>query len=233
MLVRRPSNLSWVQCAAIPEVWITAIQALYLIGGFEPGKSVLWHAGASGVSIAGIQLTRNENTKEAGGNVYATTRNDDKCRWVESELGVDKAFNSTNPKWADELMSASDGKGVDIVIDFIGAPVFQDNINILGRDGRMVCLAALGGVITPEPVNLGSMWRKRIRIEGTTLRSRDEDYQRKLRDTLVEHALPKFIDGSFKIVVEKELDWSNIVEGHELMESNQTKGKIVCTIPWE
>src|ERR1700761_2805499 len=136
MLIPRPSTLSFVQCAAIPEVWITAIQALYLIGGFEAGKSVLWHAGASAVSIAGIQLSRAENTKEAGGKVFATTRSDEKNEWVKTELGADGAFNSKNADWAQKLMDASEDKGVDIIVDLIGAPVLQDNIDILGRDGR-------------------------------------------------------------------------------------------------
>jgi NADPH:quinone reductase-like Zn-dependent oxidoreductase len=232
MLVPKPKELSFVECAGIPETWITAIQALYLVGGFEPGKSVLWHAGASGVSIAGIQLTKMDNAKDGKGKVFATTRSDEKCRWVEETLGADLAVNSTEGGWSKKIIEASNGgEGVDIVVDFIGGPILQDNIDMLCRDGRIVCLAALGGTKVPAGLDIGSFWRKRVRIEGSSLRSRDEAYQGNLRNLLVEHALPKFVDGTFKIVIEKELDWKNIVEAHELMESNKTKGKIVCTIP--
>jgi len=84
----------------------------------------------------------------------------------------------------------------------------------------------------PADTDIGSIIFKRLGIQGSTLRSRDEEYQGKLRDMLEEHALPKMIDGTFKILVEKELPWTEIVSAHELMEKNVTKGKIVCTIPW-
>jgi NADPH:quinone reductase-like Zn-dependent oxidoreductase len=228
MLMPKPKELSWEEAAGIPEVWITAIQALYLIGEFEKGKSILWHAGASGVSIAGIQLAR------AGGAsaVYATARQDEKVEFCVKELGCKAAFNTTKEGWADEVMKATDGKGVDILVDFIGAPVFQDNMNVLARDGRIVSLAALGGAKLPAGVDIGLFWRKRIRIEGSGLRSRDEAYQGRLRDMLEEKALDKFKDKSFKVLIEKVMDWTQIVEAHQLMESNKTKGKIICTITW-
>jgi NADPH:quinone reductase-like Zn-dependent oxidoreductase len=228
MLIPKPDELSWEECAGIPEVWITALQALYLIGSFKKGETVLWHAGASGVSIAGIQLAL------AGGAsaVYATARQDEKCDFCVNELGCKAAFNTTKEGWADAVSKATDGKGVDVLIDFIGAPIFQDNLNILARDGRLVSLAALGGSKLPEGVDLGMLWRKRLRIEGSGLRSRDEDYQGKLRDSLEEKALDKFKDKSFKVLIEKVMDWEQIVEAHELMESNKTKGKIICTIKW-
>lgn len=226
MLIPKPDELSWEECAGIPEVWITALQALYLVGGFEKGKTVLWHAGASGVSIAGIQLSL------AGGAsaVFATTRQDEKCDFCVKELGCKAAFNTTKDGWADAVMKATDGQGVDVLIDFLGAPAFQDNMNILAKDGHMVSLAALGGSKLPEGVDIGMLWRKRIRIEGSGLRSRDEQYQGRLRDMLEEKALGKFKDKSFKILIEKTMDWERIVEAHELMESNKTKGKIICTI---
>lgn len=98
------------------------------------------------------------------------------------------------------------------------------------KDGRIVNLAVMGGVKLPEGVNIAPFLRKRLRFEGSTLRSRDEQYQKKLRNTLVEHALPKFKDGSFKVFVEKVFPMEQIIDAHKLMESNQTKGKIICTV---
>jgi putative PIG3 family NAD(P)H quinone oxidoreductase len=229
MLVHKPKELSWVQCASIPEVWITASQALYLVGEFSKGKSVLWHAGASSVSIAGIQLAKSEGASA----VFATVRQDEKVKFCVEELGCTAAWNTTKEDWAKGIKDATGGKGVDLVIDFVGAPNFKDNLDALARDGRWVVLGLMGGAELPEKTNIAPLLLKRIRIEGSTLRSRDEEYQGKLRDMLEEHALPKFKDGSFKILVEKEMDWKNIIEAHQLMEKNVTKGKIVCTIPWE
>jgi NADPH:quinone reductase-like Zn-dependent oxidoreductase len=225
MLIHKPAHLSWEEAAGIPETWITATQALYLVGGFTKGKTVLWHAGASSVSIAGQQLSYSSDAKA----VYATTRQDEKNKWLESELKTTKAFNQTGD-WASQVLEATDGKGVDLIIDFLGATTFAGNLKALARDGVVVCLGQMGGSKLPEGIDIGPLVFKRIRIEGSTLRSRDETYQGKLRDQLVSHAMPKFEDGSFKVIIEKVMPWEQIQEAHKLMESNQTKGKIICKI---
>ncbi|KAF2835636.1 putative quinone oxidoreductase [Patellaria atrata CBS 101060] len=226
MLVHKPEELSWEECAGIPETWITALQAIYLVGEFKPGKSILWHAGASSVSIAGIQLSRAESASA----VYATARQDEKCQFITEKLGATAAFNTTTSDWSKEVLKATDGKGVDIIIDFVGASYFQGNIDAVAKDGRIVNLGFLGGTRLPANVDISKFIGKRIRFEGSSLRSRDEDYQGKLRDHLVEHALPKFKDRTFKIYVEKVFPWEKIQEAHKLMEANKTKGKIICTI---
>ena len=230
MLVHKPDELSWEQSAGIPEVWITATQAMYLIGGFEPGKSILWHAGASAVSIAGQQLS----VANGASAVFATARSDDKCEFCVKELGAKAAYNTKTDEWDKSVLRDTDNKGVDIIVDFIGPDTFAQNLNAAARDGRIVNLATLSGpklkADGPQP-DLGAFVRKRIRFEGSSLRSRDEAYQGKLRDQLVDHALPKFKDGSFKVFVEKVFSWEQIQDAHRLMESNQTKGKLICTIP--
>lgn len=132
MLIHKPAELSWEEAAGIPETWITAIQAMYLIGEFAPGKSILWHAGASSVSIAGQQLS----VANGASSVYATARQDDKCDFCVKKLGAKAAFNTQKVDWADEVLQATDGKGVDIIVDFIGAPTFAQNLVAAARDGR-------------------------------------------------------------------------------------------------
>jgi NADPH:quinone reductase-like Zn-dependent oxidoreductase len=226
MLIHKPAELSWEQAAGIPETWITATQALYLIGKFSPGKSVLWHAGASSVSIAGQQLSRSDGASK----LFATARSAEKTKFCVEELGADAAFLQTG-EWAEEVLKATDGKGVDIIIDFVGAPTFGPNLKALAKDGVCVFLGAMGGTKRPEGVDIGMLVYKRIRYEGSTLRSRDEDYQGKLRDQLVEHALPKFVDGTFKVFIEKVFEMEQIQEAQELLESNKTKGKLICRVP--
>ena len=245
MLVRKPKELTWEQCAGIPEAssipstaidlspanqilqtWITATQAMYLVGQFAAGKTILWHAAASSVSIAGIQLSLADNASA----VYATARQDAKCDFAVKELGATAAFNTTSQNWAEEVMKATDGKGVDIIVDFIGASYFQANLEAIAKDGVIVNLGFMGGTKVPEGTDISAFIRKRCTFVGSSLRSRDEEYQGKLRDQLVEHALPKMKDGSFKLFVEKVLPWEKVQDAHKLLEENKTKGKVICTI---
>jgi len=225
MLIHKPTELSWEQAAGVPEVWITALQAMYLIGEFQPGKSILWHAGASSVSLAGIQLSKADGASA----IYTTASSQEKIDKGKS-LGSTGGFNYKTQDWSKQVLKATDGKGVDVIIDFIGATYFQGNINAAAKEARVALLGFLGGTQLPDNVNIGPVLLKRVRIEGTTLRARDEGYQGKLRDTLVEKALPKLKDGTFKVPIEKVFPWTQIVEAHKLMESNQTAGKIICMI---
>lgn len=202
MLVHKPDELSWEQCAGIPEVWITALQAMYLVGEFKPGKSILWHAAASSVSIAGIQMAVADNAS----GVYGTARQDEKCDFVVNDLGATKAFNTTKVNWSEELLKATDNKGVDVIIDFVGADYFKGNLDAAARDSRIVNLGTMSGTsLDGKGVDMGAFIRKRVRFEGSTLRSRDEEYQGRLRDQLVEHALPKLRDGTFKVPIEHRI----------------------------
>jgi NADPH:quinone reductase-like Zn-dependent oxidoreductase len=198
---------------------------MYLVGEFGPKKSILWHAGASSVSIARIQLSKADSASA----IYVTAGSDEKLEFCKS-LGATAGFNYHTQDWSQEILKATGGKGVDVVIDFVGQNYFQGNLDVAARDGRIVNLGALSGTRLPAGVDIGAFVRKRIRFEGSSLRSRDEEYQAKLRNTLVEHALPKLRDGSFKVPIERVFPWEEIVKAHELMESNKTKGKIICTI---
>lgn len=199
---------------------------MYLVGEYSPGKSILWHAGASSVSIAGVQLSKADKASA----IYVTAGSQEKIDFCVQELGATAGFNYHTQDWAKEILQATDGKGVDVVIDFIGQNYLQGNLDVAARDGRIVHLGAMSGTKLPAGVDMGAFVRKRVRFEGSTLRSRDEDYQGKLRDTLVEHSVPRLKDGSFKVPIEKVFPWEDIVQAHQLMESNQTKGKIICRI---
>ncbi|KAM0471225.1 hypothetical protein ACHAPX_009405 [Trichoderma viride] len=226
MLIHKPAQLSWEQAAGIPETWLTASKIMYMIGEFTRGKSILWHAGASGVSISGIQLS------VAGGAsaVYATTRSDEKNDFCVNTLGATAAFNTTDPNWADQVLKATDGKGVDIIADLIGPDVFAENLKIGAKDARIVLIGLMSGTTFKKEFDMGLLAFKRIRYEGSTLRSRDEEFQRKLRDKFVSEALPDFLAGKFKIYIEKVYPWEQIVEAHKMLETNKTMGKIICTI---
>jgi len=225
MLLHKPGHLSWEEAAGVPETWITATQAMYLVGGFTKGKSILWHAGASSVSIAGIQLSKVSGASA----IYVTAGSQDKLDFCVSELGATAGFNYKTEDWSKEILKATGDKGVDIVIDFVGQNYFQGNLNVAARDGHIVNLGAMSGTKLPAGVDIGAFVKKRLRFEGSSLRSRDPDYQGKLRDKLEEY-LPQFENGTFKIFVDKVFPWEEIVDAHKLMEKNVTKGKIICKI---
>lgn len=207
------------------------MQALLLVGEFSSGKSVLWHAGASSVSIAGIQIS-----KALGASaIYATAGTDEKVRFCRS-LGATNAYNYRTQDWEVELKKETDGKGVDVIVDFVGQSYFQKNLNSGARDGRVVLLGMLSGSkITAGKegdgdgglVDIAPMIYKRLRVEGSTLRSRSVDYQSRLRDRLVRDVLPGFVDGSFKVPVERVFDWSQIADAHRQLESNAISGKLI------
>ncbi|OOF90748.1 hypothetical protein ASPCADRAFT_211664 [Aspergillus carbonarius ITEM 5010] len=226
MLIHKPSELTWEEAAGIPETWITASQALYLIGEYTAGKSVLWHAGASSVSIAGVQLAKVDNASA----VYVTAGSQEKIEFCVSELGATAGYNYRNQDWASEILKVTNGRGVDIIVDFVGAAHFQGNLDVAAQDAHIVQLGQMSGSVLPANTDISGILRKRLRFEGSTLRSRDEEYQGRLRDLLVDHALPKFIDRTFKVFIERVFPFEDIADAHRLLESNKTKGKIICTI---
>ncbi|PIG84659.1 hypothetical protein AARAC_002021 [Aspergillus arachidicola] len=228
MLVHKPAQLSWEEAAGVSEADLdhrVASTLRHRRVSSRPDSPLA--RGASAVSISGIQLAKAAGAKA----IYATAGSQEKIDFLENELGVTKAFNYKTQDWAAEIHTVTGGAGVNLTVDFIGATYFQGNIDAAAQDGRVVLLGLMGGSKLPDGVNIGPLLLKRIRVEGSTLRSREVDYQRKLRDRLVDYALPKFRDGIFKVLVEKVFTFEQIVQAHELLESNTTKGKIICVIP--
>ncbi|KDN52412.1 quinone oxidoreductase putative [Tilletiaria anomala UBC 951] len=244
LLLHKPAALSHVQAAAIPENWLTAFQALRPIANLQPGEDVLVHAGASGVGLAAQQLARDFGAR----NVYATAGSEEKCRFCEQTAGADKAFNYKACDWAEELAKytcAGKTEGcADVIMDFIGASYWNSNIASLKRDGRLVIQGAMGGIKVKDG-NIGPIIFKRLRIEGSTLRSRTVEYQGELvQSFLKEGGLDKIIAGVSKesgvggndklrphsLVIHKVYAWEDIQEAHREMEANKNVGKIVVTI---
>ncbi|GAB7335887.1 hypothetical protein MBLNU13_g08142t1 [Cladosporium sp. NU13] len=224
-LIHKPAKLSWEEAAAIPEAWMTVTQAMYLVGGFAAGKTILWHAGASSISIAGVQLSVARGAKAT----YITTSSAEKIEFCENVLGATKGFNYKEQDFSEAILEATGGRGVDIIVDFVGASHFQQNLDALAKDGTIVALAAMSGV-TVSNLNISAFVRKRVSVRGSSLRSRDEAYQAELCKLFVKEVLPLIESGKLKLMIEKIYPWTETVEAHKLMESNQTKGKIICNI---
>jgi len=223
MAMRIPDELSFEQAAAIPEVWLTAYQALRWLAGFQAEEWLLIHAGASGVGTAAIQLAR--QMKAGKILVTASAPKHDICR----ELGADLAIDYQNKDFKKAVFDYSNERGVDVVIDFIGAPYFQRNLNVLRTDGRLVMLALMGGV-QPDSLSLGPILRKRLQVTGSTLRARSLEYKIKLTQAFSTFAWPLFQSGYLRPVIDRVFDWRDVVAAHEYMEANKNKGKIILQV---
>ena len=222
MAMAMPPGLSMVEAAAIPEVFLTAFQALHWLGRMQADDQVLIHAGASGVGTAAIQLV-----KRAGARSYVTASasKHDACR----ELGAEGTIDYTTEDFAERIHDATDSRGVDIVLDFIGAPYFHKNVTSLAVDGRIVQLATLGGS-TVEEVSLRALMAKRVHLLATTLRSRSHEYKVRLTSELAAGYLPDFVDGTLQPVIDSTFDWTEASAAHQRMEKNENVGKIVLTM---
>jgi len=223
MLIKVPDDMPFEIAAGIPEAYMTAYQAIYDLGHFSENQSILIHAGASGVGCAAIQLVKQHHPDN---KVIVTAGSAEKTEFCR-KLGADLALNYKEQNWKDEIQNYTNGKGVDILLDFVGAPYWNDNIASLGMDGVMVFLGSLGGTQVSQPFDMGPILRKRLQIKGSTLRSRSLEYKQKLTQELSQFLLPRLQDGRLTGVVDKVFDWKEVASAHQYMSDNKNTGKIV------
>jgi tumor protein p53-inducible protein 3 len=217
-----PANLDFVAAAAIPEAFLTAFQSLIWIAKLQAGESVLIHAGASGVGTAALQLARLIGAKAY---VTASAEKHAICKSLGAEYSID--YKSEN--FAPRIQSLTEGRGVDVVLDFLGASYLEGNLQALGMDGRMVLLAIMGGAQAPG-INLGMVLMKRLSINGSTLRARTLSYKAKLTHEFMNLTWAHFATGQLYPVVDTVFPWTEVANAHQYMEENRNQGKIVLSI---
>jgi NADPH:quinone reductase-like Zn-dependent oxidoreductase len=222
MALPLPHNMSLIEAAAIPEVFLTAYQALIWLGKEHKGETVLIHAGGRGVGPAAIQLAKAQGASVL---VTASSGKHQACK----ELGADLAIDYQTQDFHEKVLAYTDGRGVDVIIDFVAAPYFQQNIDSLATDGRLVLLATLGGGKI-ENFDLREVLIKRLQLTGSTLRARNQEYQITLTQAFSAFALPLFQNKQIKPVIDKVFDWKEVQEAHKHMEANKNIGKIVLKI---
>lgn len=215
-------NLSFEEAAAIPEVFLTAYQALYWYGRVDGGQHVLIHAGASGVGTAAIQLASG-----AGACVHITASAPklEACR----ELGATTAVDYKSEDFVAAVLEATDGRGSDIILDFIGGPYFDRNVDVLAMDGRLILLATLGGGRL-DSFDLRQLFKRRAHVFASTLRNRNLAYKVKLTQEFAGEMMPMFVDGSLRPIIDRVYDWQDVAEAHRHMDENRNVGKIVLRV---
>ncbi len=217
-----PDNLDYEQAAAIPEAFETAYLNLFTLGGLESGESVLVHAGASGVGTATIQLAR-----AAGARVFTTAGNEDKLQLCRN-LGAELAINYRQEKFGERVLAATAGRGVNLILDFIGASYWDANLAALADNGRLMLIGFLGGA--KGQLNLTPLLTKSLTVRATTLRRTPAAQKEELVQALGAFALERFARGELKPVVDSVHALSRAADAHRAMESNRNLGKIVLKV---
>ena len=218
-----PETMTFEEAAAMPEAFLTAWQALSWLGNAADGERVLIHAGASGVGTAAILLAKlrlNCHVAVTAGSAEKA----DLCR----ELDADLAVNYREQDFREVISGKWGPACLNLIIDPVGAPYWERNIDLLDMDGRLVYLAFMGGSRVNE-VRLSSLLRKRLTVRGSTLRNRPPDYKIALTQDFREKNRELIAQGRLKPVIDKVYDWTEAEKAHQRMEQNLNAGKLVLT----
>lgn len=223
-LAEIPSNLDWAEAAAVPEVFITAHDALFTQARLEMGESVLIHAAGSGVGTAAIQLAR-----AAGATVYGTSRTPDKLERAR-EYGLEKgvAVGNDPARFATAVREWTREAGVQVILDLVGGAYLAANIDALALKGRLMLVGTTGGA--SAQLEFGAVMGKRLRITGTVLRARSVEEKALVTRRFAAHVLPLLQRGAVRPVVDKIYSMDEVRAAHTRMESNASFGKIILMI---
>lgn len=217
-----PDGVDLVDAAALPEVFATAYLNLFMEARARPGERILLHAGASGVGTAGIQLA-----KAFGNPVWITAGSAAKiARCVE--LGAEAGHDRHEGSFAEAVQAWTDGAGMDVILDPVGAGYLQDNLRSLAVDGRLVIIGLMGGAKAELEIGLAMV--KRLRVIGSTLRARPLAAKAAVMEALQERVWPKIASGEIRPIVEARIPIAEAGRAHDLIAADETFGKVLLTI---
>lgn len=218
--MRIPHGMKLVDAAAIPEVFITAWDGLVVQGGLASGRWALVHAVASGVGTAAIQICRSLGARIIG------TCSSSKVEQVRA-LGADVVVDYTSQDFVEQVRLATEGRGVDVVLDPVGGDYLDRNVASLALKGRIVQIGLMAGV---GSFNLGALLPKRATLIGSVLRARPLEEKIAVSQRFVAEMLPLFDSGVMKPIIDRHFGLTEIAEAHAYLESNATVGKVVISV---
>jgi len=219
MAMHVPANVSLVDAGAVAEVFVTAHEALFHLARLQPGETVLIHAAAGGVGSAAVQLAH-----AFGARVFATASGEK--REAVRGFGADVVIDHRSEDFAAVVAQATDGKGVDVVIDFIGAPYLERNVRSLTFGGRMVCVGLLGGA-TGATLPMDAVLYRHLQIFGTVMKSRTPAVKQAMVQRFAKQWLGALADGTLRAVIDSSYPLAQAAQAHERMESGLNVGKIL------
>lgn len=217
-----PNGWSFEQAAAVPEVFFTANENIFTLGKLSAGETILIHAGGSGVGSAGIQISRH-----AGATVFVTAGTPEKIDRCKA-LGAREGINYKTTDFVTEIQRLTDGQGVDVVLDFIGAPYFERNLAILKTKGRLLQVGLIGGSATE--INLNTVMRNRLQIIGSVMRPQSIDEKIAITGRFVDRWLPKLEGDVLQPIIDTVFPLVQAAQAHEYMEANRNFGKIILKV---
>lgn len=217
-----PKGLDLVAAAAIPETFFTVWTNVFDRGRLRAGESILIHGGSSGIGTTAIQLAT-----ARGARVFATAGSTEKCRACES-LGAERAINYREADFVGAVREATGGRGVDAVLDMVGADYFARNLDVLAVDGRLIEIATLSGAKTE--LNIQTVMQRRLTITGSTLRARSVAEKGVVASAVREHVWPLIESGAVKPIIFATFPLREAAAAHRLMESGTHIGKIVLVV---
>jgi putative PIG3 family NAD(P)H quinone oxidoreductase len=217
-----PAGVDLVTAAALPEVAATVWSNVMMVAGLRSGDSFLVHGGAGGIGTFAIQLAH-----ALGARVFATAGSADKLALC-TELGADVAINYREQDFVEVVRDETDGAGVDVILDNMGASYLARNVASLATRGRLVVIGLQGG--TTAELDLNALMRKRAAVAGTTLRARPMGEKSAICAEVTEHVWPLVADATIRAVVSHRLPLAEAAEGHRLVESGESTGKVLLVV---
>ena len=217
-----PDGLDYIQAAAITEVFVTAHEALIHLGRLQAGETVLIHAGAGGVGGAAVQLAR------ATGATVITTAQASAHELVH-RLGADHAIDYVHEDFADAVARLTAQRGVDLILDFIGAPYFERNVNALAFGGRLVQIGIMGGVENAK-MPLDRLLYRHLQIIGTVMKSRPQEVKHAMSRRFRERWLEQFVNDGLSPVIDSVYPLAEAGAAQQRMEDGLNVGKIVLSM---
>jgi NADPH:quinone reductase len=217
-----PRGVSLIEAAGIPETFFTVWANLFMRGKLIRGERFLVHGGTSGIGTTAIQLAH-----QMGAKVFATAGTEAKCKAC-LDLGAEVAINYKTQDFVDGIKKTTDGKGVDVILDMVGGPYFEKNLESLAQDGRLVQIAFLQGM--QVQLNLRTIMNKGLILTGSTLRPRSVAQKGVIAEALYKNVWPLFEDGKVRVLVDKTFSLADASKAHAYLEAGEHIGKVILTM---
>ncbi|XXG70454.1 hypothetical protein AAC387_Pa06g3212 [Persea americana] len=214
-----PRGISLIEAASFPEVACTVWSTVFMMSGLSAGETFLIHGGSSGIGTFAIQIAKHQ-----GARVFVTAGSQEKLTFCK-ELGADICINYKTEDFAARVKEETGGKGVDVILDNVGGPYFQRNLNSLNINGRLFIIGFQGGTVTEA--NLGCMLARRLTVQAAGLRTRSPENKALIVSEVEKNVWPTITAGKVKPVVCKSFPLYEAAEAHRLMESSKHIGKIL------
>jgi len=216
-----PRGLSLIEAASLPETFFTVWSNVFDRARLAPGETLLVQGGSSGIGVTAIQVA-----KAFGHKVFVTAGSDEKCHACAA-LGADRAINYHTEDFAAVVKQATDGRGVDVIIDMVGGDYLDRELACLADDGRIVIIGMLGGA--QSTIQLNDILRRRLTVTGSTLRPRPVEFKGAIAANLRTKVWPLIESGRIRPVIHRTFPLAQAAQAHALMESSAHVGKIVLT----